>query len=795
MAKLNFWLLDINYETYKDERRAEIWMWGICEDGSRVLVIDRNFLAYFYLLISREEEPKTVFERIQQQKAELPLIVNIELTTRRLFGEPASTVKVYCQDPDLIPKYATALSKVKGVEKCLEGDFRYSMRYLVDNDVMPCSWHEIEVEEERNSKVQVDKVYTAKSAPKRIEKEELPSLKVLSFFPVYYGSKGAPKPDKDPLLVISTATNTGEKRQFIASNHNDRDLMKTFIEYFKVFDPDIIVGYETNRRHWQYLADRAKNLGLELLIDRAETWPHLSMYGHISITGRASMDMLDFADEFPELKVKTLENMTDFLGVKRLNEQKIIDETEFASYWDDISKRSELLAFSSEKAECLLGIFEKIFEYSVELSKLVGLPLDLIGKAAVGFRIEWYLIREAFKIGELTPERVERPYVSYAGGMVLSPLPGIHENIAVLDFKSMYPNIMIEKNISPDTYIPPEKPLSPSDVHIAPEVGHRFRKNPPGFYKKVLTNLLTARESIKRKLKELPPESFEHRVLSAREKAVKVITNAAYGYAGWVGARWFIKPVAEATTAWGRETIMSTIEMAKSLGLEVIYGDTDSIFVKYDQQKIEALSKMIEDRLGLEIKPDKLYTRIFFTEAKKRYCGLLPNGSLDIVGLEVVRGDWANVAKNTQEHVLELILKERSAEKAVEFVHRFIESLRERKTPFRDLIIWKTLTKPLDQYEVNAPHVEAARILEKSGWALSIGDKVGYVITQGQGRLYERAKPHVMASYEEVDVEYYVRNQIVPAALRVLSMFGVKEDDLLTPSLAKKPKSLADFFQ
>jgi len=296
-------------------------------------------------------------------------------------------------------------------------------------------------------------------------------------------------------------------------------------------------------------------------------------------------------------------------------------------------------------------------------------------------------------------------------------------------------------------------------------------------------------------MRKVKPDSLDYQLLDARQKAVKVITNAAYGYAGWIGARWFRKPVAEATAAWGRSMIMKSIEIAKEIGLEIVYGDTDSLFIKHDPQKIEMLVQRIKEQLGLEIRPEKTYKRILFTEAKKRYCGLLPDGSLDNVGLEVVRGDWANVAKVTQERVLELILKENSVEKAVGFVNSLIKDLREHKVPYRDLIIWKTLTKPVEKYKVNAPHVEAARILKRLGWELTVGDQVGYVITQGSGRLYERVKPYVLASYQEVDIEYYIKKQVAPAALRILSMFGIKEKDILSAETSARPRTLTDFFR
>ena len=104
------------------------------------------------------------------------------------------------------------------------------------------------------------------------------------------------------------------------------------------------------------------------------------------------------------------------------------------------------------------------------------------------------------------------------------------------------------------------------------------------------------------------------------------------------------------------------------------------------------------------------------------------DGTLDIVGLEVIRGDWAEVAKKVQEHVLEIILKEQSPKNAVDYVRTVIAELKQRKVPFHDLIIWKTLTKPPEQYAIKTPHVEAAKMLKEKGWRLTGGDKVGFVI-------------------------------------------------------------------
>jgi DNA polymerase I len=615
---------------------------------------------------------------------------------------------------------------------------------------------------------------------------------------ISYSREGTPKPDRNPIIIISTATSTGEEKQFIANeDKNDKPPIEEFVKYAKKFDPDIIAGYDTNTHDWSYLKERGRTLKTKLDIDRACTEPHASVYGHVSLTGIANIDLADFADQFPEVKVKTLQNMADNLGVMKIENRAIIEDVDFADYWDDKQKRKALETFAMDNARSVKGIADLLLDFAMQLSSLVSLPLDHVMTAAVGFRVEWFLIKHAQKIGELIPKRVEQPYRPYAGGLVLTPKPGLHENIAVLDFKSMYPNIMMTYNLSPDTYVSPKEPAPPSGVFEAPEVKHRFRKTPPGFYKEVVSYLITVRSEIRAKMRKLDLKSVEYRVLDARQKAVKVITNAAYGYAGWIGARWYVKPVAESASAWGRHTIQTAIKMAEEAGLQVVYGDTDSLFVTYDEKKTPQLQKEIEDKLGLDVERGELYVRVFFTEAKKRYAGLRLDGSLDIVGLEVIRGDWAEVAKKVQEHVLEVILKEQSPKKATEYVQTVIDALRQRKVPFRDLIVWKTLTKPVEEYAIKASHVEAARMLEKKGWKLAVGDKVGYVVLAGEGRLYVRVKPYVFASYDEVDVEYYVSKQVVPAAARVLEFFGVTEQDLLktVSGKNKESKSLMEFLK
>ena len=777
MPPVKIWLLDINDEVI--DGKPEIRLWGLDDKGRRTLIIDRSFLPYFYLLLEDDAIPEKVLKEIDVRKTSTPGIVALHVVDKKYFGKPVRVIRVACRNPTLVTKYASSLGRVSGVRDHLEDDIRYSSRYLIDKGINPCGWHKVEVEEVENEvDAEVEKVYLAKSTPRVVDSAETPRLRVLAFSMVCHSARGSPKPEKDPIIIISSVANDGSQQQFIAEDHDDRHVIESFIKHVQDFDPDIIVGYGSNKQDWPYLIERAKRLGIKLLVDRSGSEPHTSLYGHVSVTGRSNIDLADYAEEIREVKVKTLENIADYLGVTKKEKRTKIEEIDLSSFWEDEEKRPALQRYAMENSQSILGISNITLDFAMQLSNLIGLPLDHVGAAAVGFRVEWYLIRRAHEIGELVPKRTEKPYFPYKGATVLKPKPGIHEKVVVLDFSSMYPNIMIANNISPDTYVKPHEPEPLGGVNTAPEVKHKFRKEPPGFYKQVLSDLIKARNEIKAKLKRLSPESPQHKVLNARELAVKTVANASYGYAGWVGARWYIRPVAEATTAWGRHAIEHTVDLAKKSGLNVIYGDTDSVFVEYKAEEIKKFLEAVKEEVGLEIKPDKVYEPVLFTEAKKRYAGLLPDGRLDIVGLEVARGDWTESAKKVQEGVIEIILKERSADDAVKFVHQYIKNLKSKKVPYSDLIIWKTLTKPIEEYKVNAPHVTAAKTLKRLGWALVPGEKIGYVIEAGGGKLYERAAPYSLTTYDQLDLKYYEENQIIPAALRILSIFGKNKEDL-----------------
>lgn len=793
MERLEFYLLDVTYEVVGGE--PHIIMWAITRDGRRVVLRDRTFRPYFYAVLRENVNPQAVAGKVRTMSETSSPIVSVEPVDKKYFGRPVKALKITTLIPESVRKYREKISTLPEIQEVVEADIRFSMRYALDKELRPCGWHSAKVAPLKQSpSYRADGEYEILGELVSLEDSTPPrDLRVMAFDIEVYTEYGSPRPNRDPVIIIGVGTSDRQVKQITASDFDDRTVINEFVNFVIRYDPDIIIGYNSNNFDWQYLLERSKYINISLDVGRRKgSLPTTSTYGHVSIPGRLNVDLLYFAEEIPEIKLKSLDIVADYLGVMKRDERVLIDYSDFPEYWKDPEKRSLLLKYNLDDVRSTLGLGEKFLPFAMQLSYLTRLPLDQVGAASVGHRLEWFLMYEAYKRGELIPNREEREIEPYKGAVVLQPVPGVHENIAVLDFTSMYPSIMVKYNVGPDTIVVTQM-CDDREHNIAPEVEHCFVKDPPGFFRSVLTKLIELRKSVKEELRRYSPDTYEYRLLDERQRALKILANATYGYMGWIGARWYCKECAEAVTAWGRSLIKKAIELAHALQLRVIYGDTDSLFVSYHPDKIPKFIELVERELGFEIKIDKVYRRVFFSEAKKRYAGLLEDGRIDIVGFEAVRGDWADIAKDVQEKVTEILLKEGSVSRAVEYVRKVVNDLMAGKVPIEKLIIWKTLTKPVSEYDVESPHVKAAKKLIRLGYRVEVGDKIGYVVVKGSGKISERAEPYTLVKDPRVvDHLYYIDHQIIPAALRILEYFGVT--DVQLKKSASTTKSLFDYF-
>ncbi|HEV2119710.1 MAG TPA: DNA-directed DNA polymerase [Candidatus Bathyarchaeia archaeon] len=772
--KLDFWLLDLNHEAR--EGKSAIWLWGLTHDNKRVLIIDSNFQPYFYLQPKKGQDIGQLKETIEREKPH-PSVERVVVEKGKRLGEEKRVLKVFCKDPDTLEKCARECVKQLGVEASFEDKLRYSIKYQIEFEIRPCQWYSVEgIESSIDSAIyHVDRILEAKGHPASIPRENSPKLRLLSFIILAVSPTGSPSPLRDPVRLVAWKNCDRPAATIQTEKKSDEEIIDGISHVHQKYDPDVVFTFGGNTFDWSYLVKRASNTNAKLSVGRDNGPARQSLYGHFSLTGRANVDLLDFSSDLYDVKIKTVENVAGYLGVEATT--PTIDETEYYDRWIG-RDHPALVEQMRRQATSIFDVGEDALDYTLQLSNLSALPPDQVLAAAVGFRVDNYLMMEAHKLGELIPARNELNIVPYKGAIVLEPSVGLHDKVAVVDFSAMYPSLMVKYNISPDTLVN----TGGDDIFEVPEVGHHFRKSPPGFYKIVLSQLIASRQGARREAAKTPRGTPEHKILKAREKATKVITNATYGYAGWAGSRWYSREVAESAAALGRDTINKSIDIAKSLGLKVLYGDTDSLFIEYEEKLVNQFIKEIDEILGLEISLGQMYKRILFTEAKKKYAGLLDDGELDVVGMEAIRGDWSNLARNVQNEVLRLVLQDGNPARAQSYVTSLVVDLESAKVPKSSLVIWKTLTKRPDDYEVNAPHVEVARKMAKEGWPVTVGDKVGFIITKRPGKLYQKAEPHFKVSLEQVDYEYYVHNQIVPAAARVLEVFGIAEKDLVGPS-------------
>ncbi len=769
--KTEFWLLDLNFELYQG--KPTIWLWGITRQNRRVLVID-SYEPYFYL-VTRDNDIQSLKHQLEREKSQLS-ISRIEIEKKKDLGLERQVLKVFCEGSQPLEKLAVIIRKHAEGSTPYEHDLRAATKYQNDHEIRPCQWYEVEADSSglEPADYSVDEILVATSHPSSKPAADPPELRTFAFSLLTVSQAGSPRPKQDPIRLIAWVRNDGKNGLLKGTTDSDSEIIEAFRQLIVDYNPDVIFSFGGNSRYWPYLTRRAEKTHAPLDVGRGKVSPHQSLYGHFSITGRGNVDLEDFAQDLYDVKEKTLQNVANRLGLK--SNISSIDETEYFDRWTDSKDRPKLVENSKAEAETVLELGNDALPYTIQLSSLSALPLDQVLKAAVGFRVDSYMVMEARKLGQLIPPRTEQPIIPYKGAIVLEPETGLYENVAALDFSSMYPSLMVKHNISPDTMVTDGEP---EEVLTVPEVGHKFRKSSPGLYPIVLRKLIESRRYAKQEAARLQKGSTAYRLAKARERATKIITNAVYGYAGWAGSRWYSREVAESAAALGRATITEAVSIAKSLGLRVFYGDTDSLFLEYNEARVGKFLETIKNKLGLEINIGQVYKRILFPESKKKYAGLKENGELEVVGMEAIRGDWSGLAKEVQNRVLETVLRDKGPSKATAYVANLASDLKSANFPLSSFVIWKTLTKRPGEYTVHAPHVEAAKKLEKAGWPMGSGDRVGYVMTRGAGKLYERAQPYSKVSMEDVDYDYYVQNQVVPVAGRILAVFGTAEKDLL----------------
>ncbi len=565
---------------------------------------------------------------------------------------------------------------------------------------------------------------------------------------------------------------------YLSFNSEESDLLKEFIDWFKGIDPDVIIGWhvigfdlmfiESKCREFHIPFDIARGEGNVTLRSRRNGNYFANIPGRIVIDGPPALRMSFYS--FEDYKLETVAQALLGTGKTITPEEDKIEEIE-RQFRDD---KLSLAEYNLQDAVLVSSIFKKtgLLKLSITRIKLSGLLIDRLGMMTAAFD-HFYLPRlhrqgfVAGNIGDL------KNTSHAAGGYVLDPKPGIYDDVVVLDFKSLYPSIIQTFKIDPLSRV-----LSKENTILTPN-GIKF-----SFSRHILPDFIKQLMELRGKAKK---DGDKH-----LSQAIKILMNSFYGVMGSFGCRFYHPDLPTAITGTGQWLLLSSKEFLTGLGYNVVYGDTDSLFVqlkKGEGKKAdyngEYLARKVNDywkeRLSadfsvdshLEMEYEKYYKKFIITlargsesGAKKRYAGLLLKDgkeTLDFVGMEIVRSDWTRLAKEFQ---VELYKRVFSGVDITGWIKRFVNDVKQGN--FDDKLVYrKRLRKDIDEYVKNIPpQVKAAKMLNTSS------NIVYYVITK-------RGPVPVELKHDDIDYKHYIDKQLKPIADSVLALIGESFDNIV----------------
>ena len=550
----------------------------------------------------------------------------------------------------------------------------------------------------------------------------------------------------------------------------EKDILLAFIKELNEWDPDLIIGWHVIGFDLKFLIDKCALLQIPFLVGRGNRAVRISakrsgifstdIEGRVVIDGPQNMRMGFFKfDDF------TLETVAQAILGKgkdiRPNEEKVQEITRRFLY-----DKEALARYNLEDCVLVTEIFKKtgLIEQIKARSLITGLTLDRISMSVASF--DHVMLPGIHRKGYAAPETDD--IVSggrAAGGYVFTSLPGLYHHVVVLDFKSLYPTIIRTFSIDPYSRINAE---TDTDTVTTPN-GIKFSKT-HHILPEFLKHLMEKREQAKN----------QHD--SHLSTAIKILMNSFYGVMGTTGCRFYHADLPASITETGQWILKNTAEFIRAQGYTVIYGDTDSVFVvlkSSQQQNPEEsgitlvkqvntyFSRKILEEFGvesmLEMEFEKYYEKFFLpakrssTEgSKKRYAGLLDDGTIEYKGLEVVRSDWTELAKQFQQELFSRFFQEQEIRL---WIKSFVKRLWDGEMD--DLLVYrKRLRRSAEQYEkTTPPHIKAVRMLDPEG--VRHLREISYIMTSN-GAVPIEMEP------KDIDYRHYIEKQIKPLADGVL---------------------------
>jgi len=578
-------------------------------------------------------------------------------------------------------------------------------------------------------------------------------------------------------------TGDQQNRSTITFCRDEKELLRLFLGWIKNEDPDILIGWNVVHFDLTVLKKRCDIHGIPFEIGREPgtffTLPREeSKQPSIRVPGRVVLDVPVMLRAYNY----SFERFTlDAVAHALLGKRKLI-AGEGIKKIEEINRlfkedKEHLAEYNLHDARLAKEIFDasNLLPNAIERSKLCGHLLDRFGGSVAAF--DYLYLPRLHRLGYVAGNSADSSAVEDAipGGHVLEPKPGIYKNVLLLDFKSLYPTIILSFMIDPLGAV------VDSENRITGPAGIGFSRDPsilPGIISTLMAERAKARETGNRPL----------------SNAIKILMNSFYGVLGAQGCRFFSRDLAVAITRTGQYILKSTIAyIEQHTPYAVIYGDTDSLFVllgpdgaagaeKTGAAIAAEVNRWLRGHLKEKFNADSFlelqfesYFRHFFMPAirgsdrgsKKRYCGTIEKEGrliLSFKGLESARSDWTPLAKEFQQILYEKVFKE---EPVQQYVIATVNRVKNGQAD--DLLVYqKQLRKPLHEYTANIPpHAQAAKLLDTPGSVIRY-----YITTQGPQPVEKRSAP--------LDYEHYIEAQLRPIADSILEWIGLDFDGIVS---------------
>ena len=757
-------------------------LFGRCEDNRSITALYHDFWPYFYIVEPGEE--------VRKDLGNDPMVRDLREKSLWEAGEERNCLRVEITYPFDVPKYRKKWQE-RGY-RILAADIPFIYRYFYDLDLG--TYLEIEGQEVNTDRYSTDLVIDI-SDIKAVEPFDV-SLKVLSFdiensiktgeiYTIGYSTSGFPLSSED-LKGSSIALDPKEGWGVL---EGERKMIDDLSSVIRDEDPDIITGYNIDGYDIPHVLKRD-----EILEGKGLNWGRdggmIEKVGYRTwkMKGRVVVDAWWEAKKTFRPKKETLMAVSNLL----LGEGKDdIDTSRIEEEWKN--RREDVIRYCVKDSVLALRILNKTssVQRGVELAYVARLPLVDVLSGTTSTLIDSILIRKADRAGIGIPlTRHEKKRSKIEGAYVHAVEPGLYDWVVVLDFRSMYPSLMIEKNICFTTFT---RDVDAGNKTPLDDVFYLPKDRRMGLVPDILQDLMDRRQNAKSRMRSAKTDD-ESRFLDGLQEAIKVLMNSFYGVFASYFYRFTNRSIGASITAFAREAIMDLISTIEGEGVEVIYSDTDSVFLRSPHDNAEdtiEFSKKLARRFsrdGVVLEFEKVLNPFFTHGKKKRYVGMQiwPEEKLIVRGYEMRRTDSFDLQSGSLTRMFEYVL-DRDIDGALLFARETIRKCREEDVETQSLVISRTV-KEVEEDRIRSAYknpdslsnIQALRKTLLLGIEVVPGMKVSWIVVDAKTSP-QRVEPFVDGRDFEYRPDYrYYTERLASTLSRVTEVFDVSEKDLLT---------------